>query len=101
MTKNQHSNMRRTQANSKTALAALDVRVEFFGFTVGISNQEASQLLIAGIDSESFTLAVQTTNIFFAEAVISSADNEPLPIQPPDDERSGASPAAIVLSLCS
>ena len=88
----------RSVDDDRPTTTALDVRMEFEGFTIGISQSEASKMLIAGIDSESFTIALQTTNGFFSATVISSAAEQDTPMPPLEDKEVEVLPATIVLS---
>ena len=96
---NRHSNLRRLQTSGTGTTVSIEVRMEFEGFTIGISTSEASKLLISGIDSETFTVALEAVDEFFVHAIISSAGEQKVPYQTRHESNKGASPAAVVLVM--
>jgi hypothetical protein len=93
--------LRRLQVGNAATTTVLEVRMEFHGFTIGISHREASKLLITGIDSESYEVSLQAADDFFSNAIISSAAIQNVPIRRDKDneQNKGVLPATIVLSM--
>jgi hypothetical protein len=78
----------------------VEVSVQFDGFTIGMTSEEVSALLISGIDSPPYTAALQGWDDFYATAIISSAsERDYVPKSGLEEEGStGASTATVVVS---
>lgn len=76
------------------------VTVVFDGFSIGMTYNEISDLLVAGMNSTGFTIALQDSDRFFATAVISSAETKDDTVHEPDeDERDGPSSATVLVFI--
>ena len=78
---------------------SIRVSVLFDGFTIGLTNDGVSNLLVSGIDSPSFTTVLRESDDVYATAVISSASQVDTLVESTIDEGSdGASTATVVVS---
>ncbi|CAJ1955701.1 unnamed protein product [Cylindrotheca closterium] len=77
------------------------VTVVFDGFSIGLDYETISEILVSGIQSTGFALALQESDPFFKKAVISSAvDTKDTTIhEPVDEEREGPSSATVLVSI--
>jgi hypothetical protein len=78
---------------------AVEVSVLFDGFTIGLTNDEVSELLVSGIDSSAFTAVLQKSDKVFSVAMISSASEVDSGISAgiEEDGKTGASTATVVV----
>ncbi len=97
-TPNEHQQVRKAKANVPVYSSSLTIRMEFEGFAIGISQREVTDLLISGIESESYLIALQAADEFFSEAFMSSAIEQPVAPRQNKDSQEGASPAIITIS---
>ena len=75
------------------------VSVLFDGFTVGLSEDEVSELIKSGINSPLFVSTLQKSDDFFSVVMISSAsENDHVIATEKDDDKKGASTATVVIS---
>jgi hypothetical protein len=76
------------------------VTVVFDGFSIGMTYNEISHLLVSGMNSTGFTEALQASDEFFETAVISSAETKDDTVHEPDeDERNGPSSATVLVII--
>lgn len=81
--------------------STLEVSVLFDGFTIGLTGDEVSELIVSGIDSSAFETALQQSNDFFSVAKVSSTsevDNE-VGAEIEGEEKTGASTATVVVAV--
>lgn len=77
------------------------VTVVFEGFSIGMSHDTISEILVSGIKSAGFTLALQGSDPFFKKAVISSAaeTTDTSVHEPVEEEREGPSSASVLVTI--
>jgi hypothetical protein len=92
---------RQTQKVTQSGLNEIVVvTVVFDGFSIGMTYNEISDLLVSGMNSTGFTQALQASDEFFETAVISSAETKEETVHEPDeDERNGPSSATVLIII--